>query len=74
MAQYVGIDVSKDTVEVGVMDDGGNAPNAPRANHESGYAKLASWLKNRRAQGSAVCLEATGRYSEGVAEVLYAAG
>src|SRR5260221_3797614 len=37
-----------------------------------GYAQLKRWLHKRQVQ--AVCLEATGRYSEGVAEYLHEAG
>jgi transposase len=43
-------------------------------NNERGWAKLTSWLKKHGATGGAVCLEATGRYGDGVAEYLYTAG
>lgn len=68
----VGIDVSKDSLDVAWMDEQGHTHAKQVANTPSGYGQLAKWLKGRAVQ--AVCLEATGRYSAGIAEYLHAAG
>ena len=71
---WLGIEVSKDTQEVALLNEAGQLQSGTFANTPEGYAQLARWLSKRKATGSAVCLEATGHYSEGVAEALYAAG
>lgn len=68
----VGIDVSKATLDVVWQDERRQTQYTQVANDTSGYAKLQRWLGKRAVE--AVCLEATGRYSEGVAESLYQAG
>lgn len=74
MDGYVGVDVSKDRLDVLLIRDaqreGQHFTNSP-----TGYAKLQQWLSRRlKAQQVHVCLEATGQYSEGVAEFLHAQG
>jgi len=44
------------------------------ANSPTGIAQLKTWLKNRKAAEVHVCLEATGGWSEDVAEALHDAG
>src|SRR5258708_40148322 len=68
----LGIDVSKDTLDVVWMDAQRQTQYCQVENAASGYAKLKRWLRKRPVDG--VCLEATGRYSEGVAEYLHEAG
>src|SRR5258708_12784282 len=68
----VGIDVSKDKLDVVCMDEQRQTQYAQVDNTAKGYAQLKRWLHKRQVQ--AVCLEATGRYSEGVAEYLHEAG
>jgi transposase len=72
--KWVGTDVSKDKLDVVLLDETGQRQAGQFENTASGYTQLARWLTKRRAAGSPVCLEATGHYSEGVAEALYAAG
>jgi transposase len=72
MSVYVGIDVSKASLDVGVLD-GTQREHAQFSNDAAGFVKLQRFLKKRRGQ-VAVCLEATGTYGEGVAEFLHAAG
>ncbi len=72
--KWVGIDVSKDKLDVALLDEAGQRQAGQFENTASGYTQLARWLTKRRAVGSPVCLEATGHYSDGVAEALYAAG
>ncbi len=74
MNGYLGIDVSKDGLDVEfVRDQGHEAQHFP--NSAPGFAKLHNWVK-RRLDPTAVhvCLEATGPYSEAVAEFLYGQG
>src|SRR5258707_2933948 len=68
----LGIDVSKDRLDVVWMDEQRQTQYCQVENEASGYAKLKRWLRQRAVDG--VCLEATGRYSEGVAEYLHEAG
>ncbi len=68
----IGIDVSKDKLDVVCMDEQRQTQYAQVDNTAKGYAQLKRWLHKRQVQ--AVCLEATGRYSEGVAEYLHEAG
>jgi transposase len=74
MRQVAGIDVAKDTLDVVLMDEQRQTRYVQVDNTEAGWQRLAKWLQKGRAAGCAVCLEATGRYSEGVAEYLYTAG
>ncbi len=71
---YLGIDVSKDGLDVEfVRDQGHEAQHFP--NSAPGFAKLHNWVK-RRLDPTTVhaCLEATGPYSEAIAEFLYGQG
>lgn len=68
----VGIDVSKDVLDVAVRRDGAREETARFANEASGHRKLVSWL-TKRGGTARVVLEATGTYSLDVALALYAA-
>lgn len=72
--KWVGVDVSKDKLDMVLLDAAGASQARQFDNSASGYAQVTRWLSKRKAAGCAVCLEATGHYSEGVAEALYAAG
>lgn len=74
MKHFVGIDVSKDKLDVEVMDELAHTRTRQVENGPLGWAKLDKWLRTGQAGGSRVCLEATGRYSEGIATFLYQAG
>lgn len=73
VSAWLGIDIAQETFEASLLQDSrvahGGFDNTP-----AGYKKLAHWLKKRQVAQAHVCLEATGRYSEGVAEYLHAAG
>jgi transposase len=69
----IGIDVSKDTLDVSVTT-GGKPLDKKFANTEPGFALLIGWLAHRKLGKVHACLEATGRYSLGVALALHAAG
>jgi transposase len=70
---WLGIDIAKNTFEACLLN-GKKAAQGSFANEAAGFAKLERWLKKRQVTRVHACLEATGRYSEGVAEHLYAAG
>jgi transposase len=72
---FVGIDVSKDTLDGCLLLPGGSTKEAAFGNDPKGHAALAAWA-DRHAGGAEVhfCLEATGPYSEAVATHLAGAG
>jgi len=69
----VGIDVSKDTLDVVLLKAETNT-YASFTNNPVGFGKLARWLISQGAGQVHACLEATGQYGDGVAEYLYQAG
>jgi transposase len=69
----LGIDVSKDTLDV-VLEKESNSAYASFTNNAVGFAKLTRWLISQGAGQVHACLEATGQYGEGIAEYLYQAG
>jgi transposase len=69
----IGIDVSKDTLDVNVFT-GGKPLGKQFANTDQGFGQLIGWLSHRKLGQVHACLEATGRYSLGVALALHAAG
>src|SRR5437868_3291205 len=71
---FVGIDVSKDTLDACLLTAGG-ARAESFANDPRGHAALARWAA-RHAPPAALhfCLEATGPYGEGLADALSSAG
>ncbi len=74
MAQSIlGIDVSKDTLDV-VLLQGENKAYASFNNHKAGFARLARWFVSRGAGQVHACLEATGQYGDSIAEYLYQSG
>ncbi|MCA9982078.1 MAG: IS110 family transposase [Anaerolineales bacterium] len=69
----LGIDVAKDSLEVALYDQKQYTHGSFR-NDKDGCRNLLKWLKKRKAQEAHVCLEATGRYGELVAERLHGRG
>jgi transposase len=70
---YVGIDVSKDKLDVALTSDGSSIiSNAIFGNNQTGFTKLSSWVKkySKKFEKVHYCLEATGIYSEDIAEFL----
>jgi transposase len=74
-AAFVGIDVSKDTLDACLLLPGGETQEAPFANDPQGHAALLAWA-DRHAKGRPLhfCMEATGPYSEAPATALADAG
>jgi transposase len=73
MTPALGIDVSKDRLDVEIA-----ACGKPRgkyfANSPEGWRHLIAWLKELKIKRVHACLEATGRYSLGIALALWEAG
>src|SRR3954467_11979714 len=69
----VGIDVSKETLDVNCAR-GQRKQGKVFANTPEGWKLVSSWLKAMGIKQVHVCLEATGRYSRGVALALHDAG
>lgn len=68
----LGIDIAKDTLAVALYDvDLDQYKNAAFSNDKDGCRRLTKWLKKHKARQIDVCLEATGRYGDLVAEYLY---
>ena len=74
MTKVAGIDVSKDSLDVVVLTERQSSAYVQLPNTEAGYGQLVRWLRKHGSKGGAVCLEATGRYGDGVAQALYDAG
>jgi transposase len=72
---FAGIDVSKDALDADLLGPDGRTRPKRFANSAAGFAALRAWAE-RHAGGGTVhsCMEATGPYSVGLAEYLYAAG
>lgn len=69
----IGIDVAKDSLDVFLIC-GSQQAYQQFANDLGGHCHLLAWLKHKRADRGQACLEATGQYSDGVAEYLYQQG
>lgn len=65
---FIGIDVAKDKLDV-VLLKNDKSYKKQVDNKQTGFVKLLTWI-NKQSKNPFVCLEATGIYSEGVAEYL----
>jgi transposase len=70
----LGIDVSKEKVDVALFDGKQAMGSGLFVNTEAGFKKLSKWLKNKGAGPVWICLEATGSYGEQLAEYFFEAG
>ena len=71
MQSILGIDVSKKTLDVVLLQDLSRQHKIFN-NDTIGYQQLQRWLLSCQADCVHACLEATGQYGDGVAEYLYA--
>lgn len=71
---YVGIDVSKETLDVSLRWEGKKHAHQVVANSAHGIGLLIKWLVKQKAAWIHVCLEATGQYGDEVAERLHGQG
>lgn len=69
----LGIDVSKATLDVALIDHKCKT-NTQVANTGDGYRQLDTWVRKQGYMHAGVCLEATGQYSDGIAEYLHHQG
>lgn len=67
----LGIDISKKKFDVALYQGKQLVGQGQFENKAKGYKKLSSWLKHRGPDQVWACLEATGRYGDGLAHYLY---
>lgn len=68
---YIGIDISKKTLDVAIMVAPNKFKHYQFSNEMKGYKALLTWVSDQVQDMSLYCLEATGIYGFGVAEFLY---
>lgn len=73
MQNILGIDVSKNTLDVVLVAENGNHHKVVD-NSVQGYCRLETWLKGHDVEEVHACLEATGQYGDRVAEYLFEIG
>src|SRR5688500_7574568 len=73
---FVGIDVSKDTLDVVLLLEGkqGKLRHKVFANTATGHSQLLLWLHANDVEVAQACLEATGTYAQSIAVALHQAG
>jgi transposase len=69
----LGIDVSKTTLDTSLLA-GAKPRSRSFANSSEGWRQLIAWLAKEKVRQVHACLEATGRYSLGIALALHEAG
>lgn len=74
MQTVLGIDVSKDKVDVALFLSESQRMSATFDNDKQGFKQLQRWLLDQGQAHVHACLEATGRYGEAIAEYLYGQG
>jgi transposase len=74
MTSYLGIDVSKATLDAVLLREDQSAEAAQFANTRQGFTSLSHFLKKRHVQSLHVCLEATGAYGDELALFLHETG
>ena len=70
----VGIDVSKEKLDVALLREQGKFRDKVIANSRKGFQELAAWLAKQGVTQAHICMEATGAYWEELAEFLVDAG
>lgn len=70
MTTTIGIDVSKATLDVMILQEQ-TCHHRQFANTAKGHQQLQSWLDKQQAAQAPVCLEATGRYGQAITRFLY---
>lgn len=71
MDAVLGIDISKAKVDVALRLSENKLTTATFDNTKAGFIQLDQWLRRQTQQAVHVCLEATGRYGEAIAEYLF---
>lgn len=70
----LGIDVSKDKLDLALLDEDGQLWHKVITNNMAGLTELSRWLKLHQVEMLHACLEATGKYGEAVAKYLHQQG
>lgn len=70
----LGLDVAKLKFNACLMPEGGKMRHRVFANNEAGFSQLSEWLTKNGVSQAHACLEATGTYSEALANYLHGAG
>lgn len=68
----IGLDISKDTIDVTLITAKGEMDYTKIGNSHEGFEKLIDWIKTKRVRKIAISMEATGIYYEQAAECLSA--
>jgi transposase len=71
---FLGIDVSKKSLDVALSRVGSKPRHKAFSNDAAGHGELLSWLQQQSADAVHACLEATGTWSSEMALALHAAG
>ena len=72
--KVIGVDVSKDTLDVALIEIGGALETIQVPNISAGFVELANWITQHDGAKSNVYLEATGTYSNMIARTLHEHG
>ena len=64
---WIGIDVSKDQLDVCLLKDNGKEQSRQFRNDPEGHEKLARWVRSQDLVSAHFCMEHTGGYSMGIA-------
>lgn len=73
MDRIIGIDISKQDFVVAILTN--NKPIIKKfVNNESGFHKLVKYLKMLKIDNAKICMEATGKYGEKLANFFYDLG
>lgn len=71
MDAVLGIDIAKAKVDVALSLSENKLTTATFDNTPAGFVQLDRWIRRQTPQAVHVCLEATGRYGEAIAEYLF---
>ena len=71
---FLGIDVSKNTLDVALLGESAKPRHKVFANNAAGHLELLRWLEQQSAAAVHACLEATGTWADAVSRALHQAG
>jgi transposase len=74
MTAILGIDVAKDSFDVTLLDEAGQARRKHYKNNDKGFKQLHQWMQRYIQDDLHACMESTSVYWEELAEYLHAAG
>jgi len=74
MTAYLGIDISKDNLDVFLVREDGKTEISKIENNAKGFKTLHNFLTKRVKTTLHACMEATGHYGDAIATFLYEAG